>query len=500
MLFKPGGTISERMKTSLLSALCALVALASAPAADWIPLFNGRDLEGWTAPTNPASFAVRDGAIAAGGPKAHLFYAGAGADVRNFEFSTEVMTSNAANSGVFFHTSPQACAMLTNGFEVQIDNTLRPDDGTDAYRELKKTGSLYAIRNVYKPMARDGQWFTLRFSVVGKRIRTWVNDIPLVDYTEPTPAVAPAKRPGRVLGHGTFALQCHDADTVTLFRNLRVRPLPDDAADPAPGPAPAVDDACRQMLEMQAANFPLMNLHVHLKGGLTLEQALESSRATGVGYGIAINLGWGFPTTNDAALLAYLDSLKGQPCFVGMQAEGREWVKLVSKEVVAKFDYVFTDSMTWTDNRGKRMRLWIKEELEVGDKQEFMDTLVARAVGIFETEPVDLYVNPTYLPPEIAGEYDALWTPERMKRVVDAAVRNGVAIEINGKSRLPSPAFLKLARAAGAKFSFGTNNRDADIGSLQYCLDMARELKLTWKDMFIPKPDGRKPVQLRGLP
>jgi len=138
LLFQPGGTISEHMKTSLLSAFCALAAVASAPAGDWIPLFNGRDLDGWTAPTNPTAFAVRDGAIVSGGPKAHLLYTGAAgrADFRNFEFSAEVMTRNAANSGIFFHTSPQACAMLTNGFEVQIDNTLRPDDGTDAYREL----------------------------------------------------------------------------------------------------------------------------------------------------------------------------------------------------------------------------------------------------------------------------------------------------------------------------------------------------------------------------
>ncbi len=489
-----------RMKTRWIPVLCTLAAVVTAPAADWIPLFNGRDLEGWMAPTNPGAFSVRNGAIVSGGPKAHLFYTGTvcNADFRNFEFSAEVMTRDGANSGVFFHTSPEACALLTHGFEVQVDNTVRPDDGTGAYRELKKTGSLYAIRNVYKPMARDGEWFTLRFSVVGKRIRTWVNDTLLVDFTEPTPAVLPTGRPGRVLGHGTFALQCHEPDTRTHFRNLRVRSLPDDASDPAPGPAPLVNDAYRQMLELQAANFPLMNLHVHLKGGLTLDRALETSRATGIGYGIAINLGHGFPTTNDAALLAYLDSFKGQPCFVGMQAEGREWVDLVSKEVVAKFDYVFTDSMTWTDNRGKRMRLWIPEEVDIPDKQEFMETLVARAVGIFENEPIDLYVNPTYLPPGIAGEYDALWTPERMRRVVDAAVKNGVAIEINGKSRLPSPAFLRLARAAGAKFSFGTNNRDPDIGDLQYCLDMARELKLTWKDMFVPKPDGRKPVQARG--
>ena len=61
--------------------------------------------------------------------------------------------------------------------------------------------------------------------------------------------------------------------------------------------------------------------------------------------------------------------------------------------------YVFTDSMTWTDNRGRRLRLWIPEELgAIPDAQEFMDTLVARTVGIFEQEPIDIYANPTFLP------------------------------------------------------------------------------------------------------
>ena len=51
-----------------------------------------------------------------------------------------------------------------------------------------------------------------------------------------------------------------------------------------------------------------------------------------------------------------------------------------------------------------------------------------------------------------------------MEKVIDAAVRNGVAIEINARYRLPSPAFIKLAKSKGAKFSFGTNNGDRDLG------------------------------------
>ncbi len=139
--------------------------------------------------------------------------------------------------------------------------------------------------------------------------------------------------------------------------------------------------------------------------------------------------------------------MKGQPAFVAMQAEGREWVTMFSKQTRAKFDYVFTDGMTWSNPAGKRMRLWIPEEVEIGpDEQAFMDLLVSKIVGILETEPIDIYVNATFLPAAIAPRYDALWTEERMTRVIDAAVKNGVAIEIGARYKIPSEAFLRLAK------------------------------------------------------
>jgi histidinol phosphatase-like PHP family hydrolase len=123
--------------------------------------------------------------------------------------------------------------------------------------------------------------------------------------------------------------------------------------------------------------------------------------------------------------------------------------------------------------------------------------LINRIVGILNHEPIDIYVNPTFLPEVIAAEYDTLWTKERMQTVVDAAMKNNVAIEINARYRLPSPSFIKLAKQAGVKFSFGTNNGDRRVGDLDYCLAMVKECGLTAKDMFMPKPDGKKPVQVR---
>jgi len=260
-------------------------------------------------------------------------------------------------------------------------------------------------------------------------------------------------------------------------------------------------DSSGQAAAPAGDDFPMVDYHVHLKRGLNVDEAKAWADARGMKYGIAENCGVQNPVVDDAGLLAYLAKMKDKGVYVAMQAEGREWVEMFSPEVVAQFDYVFTDSMTWRDDKGRRMRLFLPFEVVVDDPQDFMDTLVERTVWILENEPIDLYVNPTFLPGVIAERYDELWTEARMDRVIEAAIKNGVAIEINARRRIPSPTFLKRAKRAGATFSFGTNNASKDdLGNLEYCREMIVECSLTPDDMFVPKPDGQKAIQRKPLP
>jgi hypothetical protein len=249
---------------------------------------------------------------------------------------------------------------------------------------------------------------------------------------------------------------------------------------------------------------PLMakaDFHVHIKADLALDEALRRSSADGIYYGIVINGGLSFPISTDAGLEAFLAEMRGKPAYVAFQAEGREWVRLFSKQTLEKFDYVFTDAMTWTDGNGKRMRLWIPDEVgSIADPQTFMDTLVSRAVGIFTNEPIDIYVNPTFIPAVLQKDYDRLWTPVRMQAIVDRLAANGIAMEINNRYRLPSAAFIKLAKQAGVKFACGTNNTGAaDLGRNEYCIEMIRECGLQPGHFWMPPPDGKKAVQRKAL-
>lgn len=257
-----------------------------------------------------------------------------------------------------------------------------------------------------------------------------------------------------------------------------------------------------KIASLKKAGFPLTDYHIHLKGGLTLEQAVALSRRNGIEYGIAANCGLKFPICDDRGIEQFLSDIdkkkEGSLVYVGMQAEGREWPTLFSKAAIAKFDYVFTDAMTIVDHRGKRARLWIKEEVDIPDKEAFMELLTRTIIRILNEEPIDIYVNPTYLPDQLAAEYDTLWTPERLTQIIDAAAKRHIAIEISNRLHLPKPAFIKQAKRAGVKFSFGTNNTDAKLGRLEYCLQMIDECGLTPADMWQPK--GKPESKFRASP
>ena len=248
----------------------------------------------------------------------------------------------------------------------------------------------------------------------------------------------------------------------------------------------AQNPTIQRIAELKAAGYDIVDYHAHLKGGLTMEELLAHSKKTGIAYGVAFNAGIGFPITNDSTLLANYKQYKAYPVYMAMQAEGREWVTMFSKENIGTFDYVFTDAMTWTDAKGRRMRLWMPEEVFVDDPDDFMDQLVGKIVGVMENEPIDLYVNSTFLPDVLQPDYDALWTNERMDKVIDAAVHNAIAIEINARYKIPSVTFIKRAKAAGAKFSMGTNNTDKELGTLEYAIAMIDECGLEPNDFFKP--------------
>jgi hypothetical protein len=235
------------------------------------------------------------------------------------------------------------------------------------------------------------------------------------------------------------------------------------------------------------SEFKVTDLHVHCKGGFSIDDAVAKSKQENIDYGVVVNCGLGFPVHTDAQIDSAINSYKDYPqFFLGMQAEGREWLNIFTKETMAKFDYVFTDGMTFTDAQGRRNRIWLKEETWIDDEQQFMDYLVNTIATIISTEPINMYVNSTYLPAQLADRYDEFWTPERMDKVINAAKEHNVAIEINNRFKIPSFTFIERAKKAGVKFTVGTNNADSNFTGAAYALEAIKTCGLTQDDFYHP--------------
>lgn len=440
-------------------------------------------MDRWTAPDRP-DFALKDGLLTVE-EGLTLCYEGAGAakGFVNFELSGLARTAAGAEAGIRFHSAPDG-----RGYEVLFHNG--PLDSS------RKTGSLTAVRNLYKSIVEDGTWFPFTIAVRGKNISVRIGDTDVVCYTEPEAPFRTADYRNRLLGKGNFFLAGYRGKVE--FRDLLLNRLPANVVNPA-DTLGAVDEQADPVIRLQQRLFPLIDFHVHLKGW-SMDQAHAASMNYGINYGIAPNCGRGFPITDDAGVRLFMDSVKHKPFFFGMQGEGREWPATFSHESRALFDYVFTDALTFHDHKGRRTRMWIPEETFVDiPEEEYMDLIVERTVMILNTEPVDIYVNPTLLPHVIRDHYSRLWTEDRYAGIIKALKDNRIALEINARYEIPGIEIIRAAKAAGIKFTFGTNNNTPDIGKLEYCLKAIEACGLTEDDLWFPVDrHSQSPLQGQG--
>ena len=389
----------------------------------------------------------------------------------NFELDVTARTIDNGKGFIAFHTDDEG----TKGYRVALNNDLESPEW------WTKTGSLLGVRNLTKSMVKTNEWFDMQIRVNGKAITVLVNGLPVVEYIEPATPYRTEENAFQLLSDGKFVLKSNEG--IIEIMSISVTPL-DNTADVAQQQSAAIDETTDPIIRLHQENFPVLDYHVHLKG-ITAEQAATQSRNYGINYAVAPNCGIGFPITNDNEVIDYLDVMKGEPFIHAMQGEGREWPQTFSKEVRDRFDFVFTDAMTFTDTKGRRTRLWIPEEVFVEDEQQYMDLIVQKIVDVMQ-EPMDVYVNPTFLPEVMNDRYDDFWTEERMDKVITAMVKTGKALEINNRYKIPNQAFIQKAKDAGLKFTFGTNNADGDFGKLEYCITMKEACGLTAEDMFKP--------------
>jgi hypothetical protein len=401
-------------------------------------------------------------------------------EYKNFIISGKALTAKDAEASLMFHSDGES------GYEVLFRNGAI--DGT------RKSGSLAAVRNLYRSLAEDSTWFDFQIAVRRNNIAISINDTDVVCYTQPEKPYRTAEYSKRIIGKGNIVLKGKEGET--KFRDIQIATLDDNALNPN-DTLPPVDEQNDAIIRLQQRNFPVIDYHVHLKGGLTKEIAHAMSMNYGINYGVAPNAGEGGVgrmLVDDNEVYEYYEEVKPLPFLCGVQGEGRKWTSTFSQEALGIFDYLFTDAMTIMDHKNRNSRIYRAEEVHYDGvtKEQYMDRIVEQTVKILTNEPADIFANPTYIPDEMNPDYDKYWTDERITKVLDVLEQHNIALEINPRYRIPSIKIIGMAKERGLKFTFGTNNVDADFGKLEYCLEAIEKCGITAEDIWFPTMSIRR--------
>lgn len=208
---------------------------------------------------------------------------------KNFDLTLDLRTTPGGKGAVWFHTDPT----LKKGYRIAINN-----DRADKVW-WKMTGSLVSVRNLTKSFVKEDQWFKMDIRVAGQEIDVNINGEPVVEYIQPTAPYRTDANAYALLSEGTFAIESDGSGEIQI-KNITVNVIDESTIDINAQLAEANDEQNDEIIKLHQSDFPVLDYHVHLKGGLTKEVAAKQSRKTGINYTIAPNCGIGFRsrTTN----------------------------------------------------------------------------------------------------------------------------------------------------------------------------------------------------------
>ncbi len=173
-----------------------------------ISLFNGKDLSGWTIHGTEKWYVENGELICESGHDKKYGYLNTNQKFKDFDLSLEFKQSANGNSGVFFRSSIEGVKI--SGWQVEV---APPNHDTGGIYESYGRGWLVKIPDEKENILKMGEWNKLRIRVVGDNVKTWLNGIPMVDFSD--------KKIGE--GYGFIALQIHSGGGIKInWRNLEI--------------------------------------------------------------------------------------------------------------------------------------------------------------------------------------------------------------------------------------------------------------------------------------
>ena len=211
-MLKP--TLVAAALTLLVSPLIAQPGKpATPPGEDWVALFNGKDLTGWTE-VGKEKWTVEGGIIHGQAITQEYGYLKTNKLYRDFHLGVKFFCEGDGNSGVFFHTDfKPGTADVSQGLQFEVDCSIN-----------KHTGGIYGDGRQWivwpapenETVVRLGEWNEYMLKVEGNRYIARLNGVQMVDFTDPDPKSF----------DGAIALQLHAGGRGNMkFKDIYIRDL-----------------------------------------------------------------------------------------------------------------------------------------------------------------------------------------------------------------------------------------------------------------------------------
>ena len=191
--------------------LCLLIFCGYPATAQKVPLFNGKDLSGWTVNGTEKWYVENGELVSESGPDKAYGYLSTDKNYKDFILEVEFKQEANGNSGVFFRSTIDGVKI--SGWQVEV---APPGKFTGGIYESYGRGWLIQPSAQKDQALKEGEWNKMKIKVKGSKVTTWLNGQKMIRIKD--------EKIGA--GEGFIALQIHDGGGIKVrWRNLEIREL-----------------------------------------------------------------------------------------------------------------------------------------------------------------------------------------------------------------------------------------------------------------------------------
>jgi hypothetical protein len=174
-------------------------------------LFNGKDLTGWTVHGTEKWYVDNGELVCESGPDKEYGYLSTNEKYKNFELTLQFKQEANGNSGVFIRSGIEGVKI--SGWQVEVAPL---NAHTGGIYESYGRGWLIQPKTEDEKWLKQGEWNTLKITMINDEIQTWLNGHKMVYLKD--------EKIGR--GEGFIALQIHSGGGIKVrWKKIRIKVL-----------------------------------------------------------------------------------------------------------------------------------------------------------------------------------------------------------------------------------------------------------------------------------